>query len=299
MFRPIEINEEIAGSVDPKGNIVLERFDNGDAVVFTGGDEPFTHARGYDRRSGTWESGEAYADMAECHEAADPEIIDQWSVRWRREDIADLLGEQRVFALAGNDGNIDKVISWNRPGSESPRDAATSAAWDAIQGRIDELADGDLDLALPDPDAPTAADEEFDPDELRPYEKDCMWAVLSERTPFVFEAHLCEDDESPSGWAWDTTIHGFDADGRAVVGLWSPEDGGRWTGYARAEELIAECPVPVHTYVPFIGFPIEDVFSLTKETFKEYLDFKEYPEPGIAPSCGHEGLSEESHEDPR
>ena len=299
MFRPIEINEEIAGRVDPKGNIVLEQFDNGDAVVFTGGGEPFTHARGYDRRSGTWESAETYADMAECHEAADPEIIDQWSVRWRREDVAESLREWGgPWRLAGNDENIDTVISWNRPFAATPGDAATSAAWDAINTRVDELSDGDLTPAGPDPDLPTAEEETFDPGKLKPGEKDCMWGVLSEATPFVFEAHLCEDDESPSGWAWDTTIYGFDDEGRPVAGLRSPEDGGRWTGYATAEELIAECPVTVHASFPIAGErSLKAAAELTKEVFKEYLDLPNRYACGYsAPACDK---GKTSPDDPR
>ena len=54
----------------------------------------------------------------------------------------------------------------------------------------------------------------------------------------LFEAHLCDDEESPSGLAFDFTAYGFNEAGDlAELG------GGRYWGFSGADQLISECPV--------------------------------------------------------
>lgn len=92
---------------DPKGNVELVRFGS-TAILFCGGDEPFMVAKGYDGRTGEW-SGDAVRvnDLSVAWDIADPEIIEDATVKWKRSDIADILEGRGVDA---NDWNIDAVI---------------------------------------------------------------------------------------------------------------------------------------------------------------------------------------------
>lgn len=101
---------DIAGTgiaPDPKGNVELVRFGS-TAILFCGGDEPFMVAKGYDGKTGEW-SGDSVrvADLSVAWDIADPEIIEDATVRWTRTDVADILEGRGIEA---NDWNIDAVI---------------------------------------------------------------------------------------------------------------------------------------------------------------------------------------------
>ena len=64
------------GAIDTKGNIVLEQFQDGTALLFQPGNaEPFCVATDYDRATASWSYGKYFSDLGCAHEAADPEII--------------------------------------------------------------------------------------------------------------------------------------------------------------------------------------------------------------------------------
>lgn len=80
------------GAIDTKGNIVLEQFQDGTALLFQPGNaQPFCVATDYDRATASWSYGKYFSDLGCAHEAADPEIIEDASVRWVKEDIREKL----------------------------------------------------------------------------------------------------------------------------------------------------------------------------------------------------------------
>ena len=59
------------GAIDTKGNIVLEQFQDGTALLFQPGNaEPFCVATDYDRATASWSYGKYFNDLGCAHEAA-------------------------------------------------------------------------------------------------------------------------------------------------------------------------------------------------------------------------------------
>ena len=113
------------GAIDTKGNIVLEQFQDGTALLFQPGNaEPFCVATDYDRATASWSYGKYFNDLGCAHEAADPEIIADASVRWVKEDIREKLKAQ---GIAPTEFNVQSVIMgdsrlWERPLDRDFRD---------------------------------------------------------------------------------------------------------------------------------------------------------------------------------
>lgn len=60
------------GAIDTKGNIVLEQFQEGTALLFQPGNaQPFCVATDYDRATASWSYGKYFSDLGCAHEAAD------------------------------------------------------------------------------------------------------------------------------------------------------------------------------------------------------------------------------------
>lgn len=97
---------------DPKGNVELVRFGS-TAILFCGGDEPFAVVKGYDGKTGEW-SGDPVRvdDLSVAWDIADPEIIEDATVKWTRVDVASILESKGIEA---NDWNIDAVIKHPDP----------------------------------------------------------------------------------------------------------------------------------------------------------------------------------------
>lgn len=92
---------------DPKGNVELVRFDS-TAILFCGGDEPFMVVKGYDRKTGEWQGDPVRVDdLSVAWDIADPEIIEDATVKWTRSDVADMLEGRGIEA---NAWNIDAVV---------------------------------------------------------------------------------------------------------------------------------------------------------------------------------------------
>lgn len=61
------------GAIDTKGNIVLEQFQDGTALLFQPGNaQPFCVATDYDRATASWSYGKYFSDLGCAYEAADP-----------------------------------------------------------------------------------------------------------------------------------------------------------------------------------------------------------------------------------
>lgn len=105
-------------AIDTKGNIVLEQFQDGTALLFQPGNaQPFCVATDYDRATASWSYGKYFSDLGCAHEAADPEIIEDANVRWVKEDIREKLKAQDI---APTEFNVQSVIMgdsrlWERP----------------------------------------------------------------------------------------------------------------------------------------------------------------------------------------
>lgn len=126
------------GAIDTKGNIVLEQFQDGTALLFQPGNaQPFCVATDYDRATASWSYGKYFSDLGCAHEAADPEIIEDASVRWVKEDIREKLKAQDI---APTEFNVQSVIMgdsrlWERPLDREFRD--------------NMIASGNVDTAMP------------------------------------------------------------------------------------------------------------------------------------------------------
>lgn len=104
------MNVDIQGTgiaPDPMGNIELTRFGS-TAILYCGGDEPFAVVRGYDRKTGEWSGEAVYVyDLSVAWDIANPEIIEEATVKWTRGDIAEILNEKGIEPC---EWNIDAVI---------------------------------------------------------------------------------------------------------------------------------------------------------------------------------------------
>ena len=127
------------GAIDTKGNIVLEQFQDGTALLFQPGNaEPFCVATDYDRATASWSYGKYFSDLGCAHEAADPEIIEDASVRWVKEDIREKLKAQNI---APTEFNVQSVIMgdsrlWERPLDRDFRDNMIASGNDDLDARV-------------------------------------------------------------------------------------------------------------------------------------------------------------------
>ena len=146
------------GAIDTKGNIVLEQFQDGTALLFQPGNaQPFCVATDYDRATASWSYGKYFSDLGCAHEAADPEIIADASVRWVKEDIREKLKAQ---GIAPTEFNVQSVIMgdsrlWERPLDRDFRDNMIASGNDDLDARVTDARfkshDGmDLDPSTPE-----------------------------------------------------------------------------------------------------------------------------------------------------
>lgn len=144
------------GAIDTKGNIVLEQFQDGTALLFQPGNaEPFCVATDYDRATASWSYGKYFSDLGCAHEAADPEIIEDASVRWVKEDIREKLKAQDI---APTEFNVQSVIMgdsrlWERPLDRDFRDNMIASGNDDLDARVAILKENgnfkNVDTAMP------------------------------------------------------------------------------------------------------------------------------------------------------
>ena len=144
------------GAIDTKGNIVLEQFQDGTALLFQPGNaQPFCVATDYDRATASWSYGKYFSDLGCAHEAADPEIIEDASVRWVKEDIREKLKAQDI---APTEFNVHSVIMgdsrlWERPLDRDFRDNMIASGNDDLDARVTILKENgnfkNVDTAIP------------------------------------------------------------------------------------------------------------------------------------------------------
>lgn len=144
------------GAIDTKGNIVLEQFQDGTALLFQPGNaQPFCVATDYDRATASWSYGKYFNDLGCAHEAADPEIIADASVRWVKEDIREKLKAQ---GIAPTEFNVQSVIMgdsrlWERPLDRDFRDNMIASGNDDLDARVTILKENgnfkNVDTAMP------------------------------------------------------------------------------------------------------------------------------------------------------
>ena len=144
------------GAIDTKGNIVLEQFQDGTALLFQPGNaQPFCVATDYDRATASWSYGKYFSDLGCAYEAADPEIIEDASVRWVKEDIREKLKAQDI---APTEFNVQSVIMgnsrlWERPLDRDFRDNMIASGNDDLDARVAILKENgnfkNVDTAMP------------------------------------------------------------------------------------------------------------------------------------------------------
>lgn len=144
------------GAIDTKGNIVLEQFQDGTALLFQPGNaQPFCVATDYARATASWSYGKYFSDLGCAHEAADPEIIADASVRWVKEDIREKLKAQ---GIAPTEFNVQSVIMgdsrlWERPLDRDFRDNMIASGNDDLDARVTILKENgnfkNVDTAMP------------------------------------------------------------------------------------------------------------------------------------------------------
>lgn len=133
------------GAIDTKGNIVLEQFQDGTALLFQPGNaQPFCVATDYDRATASWSYGKYFSDLGCAYEAADPEIIEDASVRWVKEDIREKLKAQDI---APTEFNVQSVIMgdsrlWERPLDREFRDNMIASGNDDLDPSTPEIESG-------------------------------------------------------------------------------------------------------------------------------------------------------------
>ena len=152
---PAEKNDECPRHYT-KGNIVLEQFQDGTALLFQPGNaQPFCVATDYDRATASWSYGKYFSDLGCAHEDADPEIIEDASVRWVKEDIREKLKAQDIVPT---EFNVQSVIMgdsrlWERPLDREFRDNIIASGNDDLDARVSILKENgnfrSVDTAMP------------------------------------------------------------------------------------------------------------------------------------------------------
>lgn len=112
-------------------------------------------ATDYDRATASWSYGKYFSDLGCAYEAADPEIIEDASVRWVKEDIREKLKAQDI---APTEFNVQSVIMgdsrlWERPLDRDFRDNMIASGNDDLDARVAILKENgnfkNVDTAIP------------------------------------------------------------------------------------------------------------------------------------------------------
>lgn len=116
------INSDALDSLfDPKGNVVLEQFEDsayGTTAVLlrpesaayraqTGLGDPYVVAYGYDKETGEWSHGYYTSNLSYAVDRANPEILEEATIKWQREDFE--------LAAKCKDGKIGRPSGATRP----------------------------------------------------------------------------------------------------------------------------------------------------------------------------------------
>lgn len=109
----MESTSTVASFIDPKGSIVLEVFpahnetDLPTALVLRPAAHEYVVAHDYDRTTGEWSHGTYYGrDLGKAYEHANPEILEDATIRWQIEDVRAALDDKGVPTTRSNVHNL-------------------------------------------------------------------------------------------------------------------------------------------------------------------------------------------------
>lgn len=110
-------NDALDSLIDPKGNVVLQQFGNTALLLRpestrnqqeNGFGDPYVVAYGYDKSNGEWSRGSYHSDPAKAYFEANPEILEDACITWKRSDVSRALEYEGFEA---NDWNINHIAN--------------------------------------------------------------------------------------------------------------------------------------------------------------------------------------------
>lgn len=96
--------------IDPKGNIQLCHFGDTALLFRPGAVMPYVVAQNYDRQSGEWSSGSYFDNLGHAFDAADPEVIEDASLRFTSKDVAQGLTDMGIEPTPSNQFEAEKSL---------------------------------------------------------------------------------------------------------------------------------------------------------------------------------------------
>ena len=133
------INSDALDSLfDPKGNVVLEQFEDsayGTTAVLlrpesaayraqTGLGDPYVVAYGYDKETGEWSHGYYTSNLSYAVDRANPEILEEATIKWQREDFEAALEEKGLEPSKRNTARMERL--GDRRGQRDHRGCSTN-----------------------------------------------------------------------------------------------------------------------------------------------------------------------------
>lgn len=139
------VQEKLGDALDHKGRIILQTFEiegneRPDALVFSpGAVQPYIVAHGYDAETGEWSHGSYYSDLGRAYDAANPEIIEDATVKWELEDVREKLEEYGVDISGRNVAEVLAGDAGTRPVAKYMRENMIASGHEDLNDRIQTL----------------------------------------------------------------------------------------------------------------------------------------------------------------
>lgn len=129
----------MAETTDPKGNIVMETFEDGsgrtDALIFRpGAAQKYVVAHGYDAETGEWSQGSYFSDPMRAYAEANPEVLEESLVVWEKDDVRAALEDEGMAAEDIEDAT--RGILAEEGGMKGWRDWAVQEGNDIIRAAV-------------------------------------------------------------------------------------------------------------------------------------------------------------------
>lgn len=126
-------------AIDPKGNIVLEQFEGTALLFMPQAVTPYCVAYAYNCETGDWQAGSYFSNLADAYERANPEILEDFTVRWKVSEVKQELEKAGIEPTAEN---VEIVMSGDE-GFEIPSLRPETAA-EILTDRICMLQDAGM-----------------------------------------------------------------------------------------------------------------------------------------------------------